>query len=80
MTREELKDVMSNLSLNSADVAMIVGVTRRGVQLWMSGDIPIPQNVAIFLRAIAEGLLPMTWVEDQVIDFLGKGKKVSAQP
>lgn len=78
MTREELKDVMSNLSLNSADVAMIVGVTRRGVQLWMSGDVPVPQNVAIFLRAIVEGLLPMTWVEDQVIDFLGKGEKVSA--
>ena len=75
MTREELKDVMSNLSLNSADVAMIVGVTRRGVQLWMSGDIPIPQNVAIFLRAIAEGLLPMTWVEDQVIDYINSGKK-----
>lgn len=69
MNPDELKAMMAQLNLNSADIAMIVGVTRRGVQMWMSGTTPVPLNVAIFLQAIADGLLPMTWVEDQVVRY-----------
>jgi hypothetical protein len=76
LTPTELKNLMAEINLNSADVALIVGVTRRGVQMWLSGTVPVPQNVAIFLRAIAEGLLPMTWVEDQVIRYYQKAEPV----
>jgi len=48
-------------------VALIMGVTRRAVQLWVSGASPVPQSCAMVLQGIHEGLLTMEWVENQII-------------
>jgi len=65
----ELKKVMDGLDFTSADVAIVTGVTRRTVQLWMAGA-PIPLSAGILLEGILEGLLPMEWVEDKILDTL----------
>ena len=70
MTPEKLKDLMHKLDFNTADVATVMGVTRRTPQLWLSGHSPVPQSVAILLRAIRDGLLPLEWVEDRIIESL----------
>ena len=67
MTPETLKQTMDSLDFTTADVALIMGVTRRAVQLWVSGASPVPQSCAMVLQGIYEGLLPMEWVENQII-------------
>jgi len=58
---------MDNLDFTTADIALIMGVNRRTVQLWLSGASPVPQPCAMVLQGIYEGLLPMEWVENQII-------------
>lgn len=70
MTPETLKEIMRKLDFNTADVAMVMGVNRRTVQLWLSGASPVPQSAIILLQAIFDGLLPIKWVEDKIIDSL----------
>ena len=67
MTPGTFKQTMDNLDFTTADVALIMGVTRRAVQLWVSGASPVPQSCAMVLQGIHEGLLTMEWVENQII-------------
>ena len=57
---------MAALDFTSADVATVTGVTRRTVQLWLSGA-PIPLSAGIVLEGILEGLLSMEWIEDKLV-------------
>ena len=68
MTPDQLKALMDVLGFTTADVAVLMGVTRRTPQLWLSGHSPIPQSVAILLRAIKDGLIPLEWVEDRILE------------
>lgn len=67
MTPDKLKDIMHKLDFSTADVALIMGVTRRSVQLWLAGASPPPASAVMLLEGISEGLLPMEWVEDKII-------------
>ena len=67
MTPDQLKDLMDVLGFTTADVAVLMGVTRRTPQLWLSGHSPIPQSAAILLEAIREGLVTIEWLEDKIV-------------
>ena len=67
MNADKLKDIMHNLDFSTADVATVMGVTRRTVQLWQAGTSPVPLSAAIVLEGIYEGLLSMEWVEDKIV-------------
>ena len=67
MTADKLKEIMHNLDFSTADVATVMGVTRRTVQLWIAGTSPVPLSAAIVLGGIDEGLLSMEWVEDKIV-------------
>jgi plasmid maintenance system antidote protein VapI len=70
MTPDQLKEIMRKLDFTSADVAVVMGVTRRAVQHWLAGRSTIPTSVDIVLHAIFEGLLSIEWVEDRLIKSL----------
>ena len=70
MTPTALKDTMAALGFTTGDVAVLMGVTRRTPQLWLSGHSPIPQSVNILLRAIKDGLIPLEWVEDRILETI----------
>ena len=70
MTPGHLKQLMDDLGFTTGDVAVLMGVTRRTPQLWLSGHSPIPQSVSILLRAIKDGLIPLEWVEDRIIETI----------
>jgi transcriptional regulator with XRE-family HTH domain len=70
MTPDQLKEIMQKLDFTSADVAIVMGVTRRTVQLWLSGSSPVPTAVDIVLHAIFEGLLSIEWVEERLVQSL----------
>ncbi len=67
MTPDKLKEIMHRLDFTTADVATVMGVTRRTVQLWQAGTSPVPQSAIILLEGIYEGLLSMEWVEDKIV-------------
>ena len=70
MTPAAFRDLMSDLGFTTGDVAVLMGVTRRTPQLWLSGHSPIPQSVSILLRAIKDGLIPLEWVEDRILETI----------
>ena len=70
MTPTVLKDTMAALGFTTGDVAVLMGVTRRTPQLWLTGHSPIPQSVSILLYAIKDGLLPLEWVEDRILETI----------
>ena len=70
MSAADLKQMMDDLGFTTGDVAVLMGVTRRTPQLWLSGHSPIPQSVAILLRAIKDGLIPLEWVEDRILETI----------
>jgi hypothetical protein len=70
MTPAALKDTMATLGFTTGDVAVLMGTTRRTPQLWLAGHSPIPQSVSILLYAIRDGLLPLEWVEDRILETL----------
>jgi len=67
MTPDQPKALMDVLGFTTADVAVLMGVTRRTPQLWLSGHSPIPQSAAILLEAIREGLVTIEWLEDKIV-------------
>ena len=70
MTPDQLKEIMTKLDFTSADVAIVMGVTRRAVQHWLAGSSSIPTSVDIVLHAIFEGLLSIEWVEERLVQSL----------
>jgi hypothetical protein len=64
---QSLRCQMDALGLNTGDVALISGTTRRSVQLWLAGSSPAPRSVTMLLAAICGGLISLEWVEDQII-------------
>jgi hypothetical protein len=70
MTPAAFRQLTKDLGFTTSDVAVLMGVTRRTPQLWLSGHSPIPQSVSILLRAIKDGLIPLEWVEDRIIESL----------
>ena len=70
MTPTAFRELTKDLGFTTGDVAVLMGTTRRTPQLWLSGHSPIPQSVAILLRAIKDGLLPLEWVEDRILETL----------
>jgi DNA-binding transcriptional regulator YiaG len=70
MTPAAFKEITTTLGFTTGDVAVLMGVTRRTPQLWLAGTSPIPQSVSILLRAIKDGLIPLEWVEDRILETL----------
>jgi hypothetical protein len=70
LTPAAFRQLTKDLGFTTGDVAVLMGVTRRTPQLWLSGHSPIPQSVSILLRAIKDGLIPLEWVEDRIIESL----------
>ena len=67
LTPDQLKQLMDDLGFTTSDVAILMGVTRRTPQLWLSGVNPVPQSAAILLEAIKEGLVTIEWLEGKII-------------
>jgi DNA-binding transcriptional regulator YiaG len=70
MTPAAFRELTKDLGFTTGDVAVLMGVTRRTPQLWLSGHSPIPQSAAILLEAIKEGLIPLEWVEDRILETI----------
>ena len=70
MTPAAFRELTKDLGFTTGDVAVLMGVTRRTPQLWLTGHSPIPQSVAILLQAIKDGLLPLEWVEDRILETI----------
>ena len=70
MTPAAFRELTKDLGFTTGDVAVLMGTTRRTPQLWLSGHSPIPQSVAILLRAIKDGLIPLEWVEDRILETM----------
>jgi plasmid maintenance system antidote protein VapI len=70
MTPAAFRELTKDLGFTTGDVAVLMGVTRRTPQLWLAGHSPIPQSVAILLRAIKDGLIPLEWVEDRILETI----------
>lgn len=66
MTPDQLKEIMRKLDFTSADVAIVMGVTRRTPQLWLAGRNPIPQSCAIVLLALLDNKVTLEWLVDQI--------------
>jgi transcriptional regulator with XRE-family HTH domain len=70
MTPAAFRELTKDLGFTTGDVAVLMGVTRRTPQLWLTGQSPIPQSVSILLRAIKDGLIPLEWVEDRILETI----------
>ena len=70
MTPAAFRELIKDLDFTTGDVAVLMGVTRRTPQLWLTGHCPIPQSVAILLRAIKDGLITLEWVEDRILETI----------
>jgi len=66
LNAETLKSIMLDLEFNTQDLSLLMGVTRRAVQLWTSGRNPIPQPVALLLLALAENRLTLEWIVERL--------------
>lgn len=67
MTPTALKETMTALGFSTADLAILMGVSRRTPQFWLSGHAPMPQSASILLESIREGLVTIEWVEDKIV-------------
>lgn len=65
----ELRVSMTMLEMSGAEVAKLCGVTHRAVQLWLTGERPIPLLVARVMRGGALGLVSI-----RTLMSLGGGK------
>jgi transcriptional regulator with XRE-family HTH domain len=53
MDRQELKTRIQELGISQKDLARLVGVTARAVNLWMTGTRSVPPPVSAYLRLLA---------------------------
>ena len=70
MTPAAFRELIKDLDFTTGDVAVLMGVTRRTPQLWLTGHSPIPQSAAILLQAIKEGIVTIEWVEDRILETI----------
>jgi DNA-binding transcriptional regulator YiaG len=70
LTPAAFRELTADLGFTTGDVAVLMGVTRRTPQLWLSGHSPIPQSAAILLEAIKEGLVTIEWLEDRILETI----------
>jgi DNA-binding transcriptional regulator YiaG len=70
MTPAAFRKLTKDLGFTTGDVAVLMGVTRRTPQFWMSGQSPVPQSAALLLEAIRDGLIPLEWVEDRILETI----------
>jgi transcriptional regulator with XRE-family HTH domain len=66
MTPEKLKTAMIKLDFTTHDVSILMGVTRRAVQLWLTGQNPIPQSCVLVLMALLDDKVTLEWLVDQI--------------
>jgi len=57
---------MDKLEFNTNDLAVLMGVTRRAVQLWLTGRSPVPQSCTIILLALLDDKFSLDWLVDQI--------------
>jgi len=65
MTPDNLRSFINDNHLTIADMGLITGKSDRMVQLWLSGDYPIPLLVKILVKALTEKKLTFEWVVAQ---------------
>ncbi len=53
MKREELEEQLTYLALRQVDLAKLLGVTPRAVNLWLTGERAVPGPVSAYLRVFA---------------------------
>jgi len=67
MTPAALRQTLLDLEMSTADLAILLGVTRRSPQFWLAGGGPVPQAASLLLEALKEGLISFDWVEDKLV-------------
>jgi DNA-binding transcriptional regulator YiaG len=66
MTSAELSDILREIGWQPAELATRLGVRQESVRGWLSGRREIPENLAVWLRAVRDGVssagpLPEGW-------------------
>lgn len=61
MKSAEFGQMMGRHGLTVPDIEMVMGVSRRTVFYWLSGN-PIPMSVQLLAKAFDEGLIPLDWL------------------
>ncbi|QCE34399.1 helix-turn-helix domain-containing protein [Acetobacteraceae bacterium] len=65
MTTDELRACMDSLEWSQHALSRILGVSHTTVSRWATGKLPIPENVAIWIRGTSQYLrenpLPDGW-------------------
>ena len=51
MSPKQFRAALNELSLNQVEIARELGVTARAVRYWVAGTYPIPESVALLIRA-----------------------------
>ena len=64
MTRDDLEEVMARLSISKPEMAGLLGVTVRGLNLWLSSDREIPGPVEAYVRLLSN--VPATLVSQEL--------------
>jgi DNA-binding transcriptional regulator YiaG len=54
LTPRELHDLLTKAGLNEEEFAVAIGVTRRSVERWLSGQYPIPALVCSVVELLAK--------------------------
>jgi transcriptional regulator with XRE-family HTH domain len=54
LTPRELHDLLTKAGLNEEEFAVAIGVTRRSVERWLSGQYPIPALVCSVAKLLAK--------------------------
>jgi len=58
MNHTELRTIIAGLGLSQAGVATLIGVSRRSVARWATGEAPIPAPIAMLFRMLAQDTAP----------------------
>lgn len=65
MTSAELGQIMGKHGLNVPDLEFVMGVSRRTVFYWLSGQ-PIPRPVVLLVKAFDQGLISVDWLANNL--------------
>jgi transcriptional regulator with XRE-family HTH domain len=58
MTADELKKWRAKLGLSQLNAASLIGISRRGYQIYEGGSRPVPRTVALAVAAVQFDLPP----------------------
>lgn len=66
MTADDLKTVMAERQITIAELAAIVGVSRRSIELYRAGKVRVPEWLSLLMCAIRDGAIKIDWLASYV--------------